>query len=350
MKRIYYILPIIAIICCCDRHESLDPEVDSPRSYIFFDTKVVQTKASENLITALPVSTGTAFYIFGYRSDNTTHIFDAYSEGDNSPFNNVGVVYRSARNSPFKYDRLVLWGGGDHTFYAFHDGTEKENRYTSFEYGAITGVSDEQAKKAYVSYVQPRELTQMKDILTATTTASSPGSSVMLAFNHRLFALDVVLCNGQIISKKAMTIKDAKVEISNIPVRANIMFDGSYEVSEEKCTISYDFTDEGFEIKAPGGSPREHNLNEENADEYSFLFIPCNSLQVRFECTIVDSWEQEVTIVYPETGYASIFPEDEKGFLPGKRYELRIVKSDRDLEATCEVVGWIEKTVDMEFN
>ena len=148
-----------------------------------------------------------------------------------------------------------------------------------------------------------------------------------------------------------MTVKDAKVEFSDIPVSANIMFDNSHTASEEKCTISYDFTDEDFVIRHPDGyKPEKHNLNQENADENSFLFLPCSSIQVKFECTVVDSWEQEVTIVYPAEGYATIEPEDGNGFLPGKKYELRIVKDDRDLEVVCEIAAWVEKTVDMEFN
>lgn len=345
---------MLAVICGCEKQESHNPESGTGKSYIFFDTKVVETKAdlSDTDGTTLPSRSGTTFYVFGYRSDNTTHIFDMYSQGSNSPFDNVGVIYRSSRNSPFKYDGLALWEGGDHTFYAFYDGTERQNRYTSYEYGVIQGVSDEQASVQYISYVQPTELTEMMDLMTASTTASASGGSVILTFEHRLFAMDVVLCNGQSISKKVMTVKDAKIEFAEIPVSANIMFDNdkSHEASEEVCTISHDFTDEAFEISAPTRNPIEHNLNKENADENSFLFLPCSSIQVKFECTVVDSWEQEVTIVYPAEGYATIEPEDGNGFLPGKRYELRIVKSDRDLEAICEVAAWVEKTVDMEFN
>ena len=350
MKRIYYILVALAFICSCERQETHDLEVDSPRSYIFFETKVAETKANLMSGTKLPIESGTAFYVFGYRPDNTSHVFDAYSKGDNSPFDNAGVVYRLSRGADFKYDRLTLWSGGNHTFHAFYDGTERKNKYSSFEYGVIKDLNSEQTDKPYISYVQPTELAQMKDVLTATATASLSGGPVILTFEHRLFALDVLLCNGQSISRKPMIVKDAKVEFSEIPVSANIMFDNSYEASEDLCIISHDFTDAAFEISAPTRNPVEHNLNQKNASSDSFLFLPCSSIQVKFECTVVDSWEQEVTIVYPEEGYATISPEDGNGFLPGKRYELRIVKSDRDLEAICEVAAWVEKTVDMEFN
>ena len=340
-----------------------------PNSYIFFDAKVdVETKANLYRNENLPIPDKTSFGVFGYRDGGTTPIFENYSADVNSPFNNVAVMYRPARSAAFQYDNLALWGGGEHSFYAYYiNGSEyNANKLTEFcssTRSVIKSVGIRRSSNTvYIEYVQPRTIETMVDIMTAKT-ITSKCDEVMMNFYHRLFAIDVVISNAQTAQKidghdypsLPFEIKDIDVEFT-VPDGGFLYFDeqNTNSLNEATCPVGFDFIPEGGEsidIDAPrGNTPREYNLNDEYFDDSytSFLFLPCESLKVKLNLTFENVWSEDV--IYTFDG--EIAPEG--GFLPGREYEFIVTRNHNngnEVEFVTTVVeAWEDKNVDHTFN
>lgn len=342
MKNIYYILLMSVLIFGCQKQTS--PQMSNTSgSYIFFETEIAGTKA--NLIEDnLPNISYTSFNVFGYRSDNVTPIFNMYKEGANSSFDNVAVLYRNDIKSDFSCDEMALWHNGEHTFYGYYYGASHNPRNPNYSKDIITGINKLPARP-FIEYKQPETLDGMIDLMTATKTANASGGPVILTFDHRLFALDIIVKNSQ--SATPLKIIAASVEFYNILSSATIYFDGgmtgnTYGNLEHTYNIA-----EGTEIK--NTDPLNLNdIHDKGSD--SFLLLPCPSLKATIILTIVDSWNevQELTIDRSANG-EDITPEG--GFLAGHKYELTINKTDKGIEFGYNIVPWDDEvSVGMEFN
>ena len=353
----------------CERH--LQPENDGeigPNSYIFFDAKVnLITKANIYNNEYLPVGKSTSFGVFGYGEDGTSPIFDKYTADVSSPFDNVAIMHRPARNAAFQYDNLALWGGGVHSFYAYYiNGSEYDkDEFTDFcnsTRSVIKSVGVRPASNTvYVEYVQPTTVETMVDIMTAKT-STSKCDEVIMNFEHRLFAIDIVIRNAQTsqtidgrdYAKLPFEIKDVDVEFT-VPDGGLLYFDeeNTNSPNETTCQILYDFIPEGTDniiIDAPAGNtPKDYNLNNSIIGRNtSFLLLPCQSLKVKLNLTFENTWAEEATYTFD----GEISPEG--GFLPGRQYEFivtRMHSNGDEMEFVPTVTEiWEDKDVDHTFN
>ena len=145
MKNIYYIflLAFAALLAGCERHSVDTGEDVYPDTYIFLDAKVVKTKATLYDEETLPKGKNTSFGVFGVREDGQTPVFDNYTADENSPFDDVAILYRPERPSgvglnavpaDFIYDYLALWDGGENSFYAYYiNGNEYPREFNATE-------------------------------------------------------------------------------------------------------------------------------------------------------------------------------------------------------------------------
>lgn len=347
MKNIYYMLMLAftALLTGCGGH-SLDIQEDVHYgAYIFMDANVAKTKATLYNETTLPDDKETSFGVFGCREDGTP-IFDSYRKDVNSPFDNVAILYRPSRPSgsglnrvpaDFIYDYLALWDSGENAFYAYYingskyhrdfDGTEFETFCASTR-NVISGVEvNKISSRMYAEYNQPNTLETMVDVMTAKT-ATYQCDVVSLNFEHRLFAIDVVIRNNQVKDDKnedkAFTFSNPTVTF-RVPNGGNLYFDdeNSNSLNADSLDVTYTFLPpEGttsFTIDAPGRSADDLNLNGRSN---SFLFLPCESLRVLgFSLTFENSWGETVS---PEYSW-KVSPDG--GFKPGYRYQLIINKN-----------------------
>ena len=358
MKNIYYILLLAfaALLAGCERHSVNTDEDVYPDTYIFLDAKVVKTKATLYDEETLPNNQNTSFGVFGVREDGQTPVFDNYTADENSPFDDVAVLYRPERPSgsgsnrvpsDFIYDCLALWDSGENSFYAYYiNGSEYHREFDETEFnGFCTStrnvISDvgvrRTSSKVYMEYNQPNTLETMVDVMTAKTTTTQC-DVVGLDFEHRLFAIDVVVRNYQIKDDKnpaqAFTFSNPTITF-RVPNGGDLYFDdeNSNTLNTDSLDVTYTFTPaEGtsFTIEAPSGSKeRDFNLNrtiETNSAgrpvDNPFLFLPCESLRVLdFSLTFDNSWGVS------STTHNSWKIAPEGGFKPGHRYQFIIKKN-----------------------
>lgn len=378
MKNIYYIflLAFAALLAGCERH-SVDPGTEVyPGAYIFLDAKVVNTKG-ENLYdeTALPNKSHTSFGVLGLRADGVTPVFNEYSAyelqvsddgqsttitGGDSPFDNVAIMYRPRARNAFVYDIPALWAGGLHYFYAYYiHGCEYDDKdEVGFNNNTKNVISDfavrTTSKKAYLTYHQPQTLDKMVDVMTAKTEIEKT-DLVPLNFEHRLFAIDVVVSNSQFkdtglgLTAAPFNGTDASVEFT-VSTGASLYFDedNTLSLNDETLPVSHEFGD--FAIEAPSGTKsRVYNLNEKNVEsENSFLFLPCESLHVKFTVNFLNSWDEEATYTYD--GEITV----KGGFKAGHKYQFILDRKHNSgdmIEFVPQVVEtWDEKEVDHTFN
>ena len=352
MRNFNYILLAIVLLAGCSKHTTQGDEGFEGGSYIFFEAGITVTKATENLMedAALPVANKTSFGVFGFRADGTTPIFDTYTAGEDSPFDNVAILYRPQRGALFQYDELALWHGGNHSFYAYYiedvlyEAKDLEdNDYTKTtdiisEIGIRQTTQNSQTvSKVYAKYNQPTDITQMADILTASVTTAPTSAPVNFVFGHMLFAMDVVIRNDQ-SAGKTLNVTDAKVEFQ-VKDTYYMYFDGTadHDPEAEDCTVEYDFIDAATTIPAPTTREPVYNLNLNHVttqgttreNYYTFLFPPCESLPVKFTLSFLNSWDEETTYIYgdEDSEPAISIPG---GFLPGHRYQFIISRKDNN--------------------
>ncbi len=359
MKNIYYIflLAFAALLAGCERHP-VDPGTEVyPGAYIFLDAKVVNTKSNLYDEETLPKDKNTSFGVFGIKDDGQTPIFDNYTADENSPFDNVAILYRPKRPSgsgpnrvpaDFIYDHLALWGSGENSFYAYYingseyhgeefDDTEFDSFFTSTR-NVISDVGVRRtSSKVYMEYNQPNTFEKMVDVMTAKTT--TPRCDVVdLEFEHRLFAIDVVVRNNQIEDNnetvgKAFTFSNPTITF-RVPSGGDLYFDdeNSNSLNADSLDVTYTFVPAdgtSFTIEAPRKTPKDLNLNGTietsitgRAENNPFLFLPCESLRVvGFSLTFENSWGESAT---PEYSW-KVSPEG--GFKPGHKYQLIIQKN-----------------------
>ena len=358
MKNIYYILLLAfaALLAGCERHSVDTGEDVYPDTYIFLDAKVVKTKATLYDEETLPKGKNTSFGVFGVREDGQTPVFDNYTADENSPFDDVAILYRPERPSgvglnavpaDFIYDYLALWDGGENSFYAYYiNGNEYHRKFNATELSDFCTstrkvISDvgvrRTSSKVYMEYKQPNTLETMVDVMTAKTTTTQC-DVVGLDFEHRLFAIDVVVRNYQIKDDKnpakAFTFSNPTITF-RVPNGGDLYFDdeNSNTLNTDSLDVTYTFTPaEGtsFTIEAPSGSKeRDFNLNrtiETNSAgrpvDNPFLFLPCESLRVLdFSLTFDNSWGVS------STTHNSWKIAPEGGFKPGHRYQFIIKKN-----------------------
>ena len=334
MRKFYIISFLIVFASACQTHnpDASVQELPSGR-YIFIDAEVAGTKA-DNRLNQLPGQGNTSFCVFGFRPDNTTPIFDMYSQGVNSAFDNVAVMYRNGLNRPFMYDGLALWHGGEHKFYGFYYAHRNKDDY---KYDLISDMSA--SPDPYITYNQPSTIEGMIDIMTASKSANPSDGPVVLSFDHRLFALDVIVRNDQVVSTP-LKITSAKIEFFNIASEADFYFNGNVvHRGNISPTHTYDVTDQNI------NRGRTFNLN----DDTSFLLIPCTSLKIRITIDIIDEWGLSKEIVIDRsTDEQALRPDG--GFVAGNIYELTIAKKNGEIEFEYEVQDWYTKDVNMDFN
>lgn len=365
MKNIYYIflLAFAALLAGCERHPVNPGTEVYPGAYIFLDAKVVKTKGNLYNNAKLPVAKNTSFGVYGLRQDGETPIFEKYIANDNSPFDNVAIMYLPEREGAFIYDKLALWEGGEHSFYAYYiDGVKSTNAYSATQ-DLITEIGVRStSKKAYMSYVQPDTLTKMVDVMTAKATTARC-SEILLNFEHRLFAIDVVVRNkplknpttGWMEPTIPLNVIGANVAFT-VMEGAELYFDENNTISpsNDEFTIDHAYIkteDNQFTIESTDSDkPRDtdYNLNKENADGNSFLFLPCQSLKVSFELTYLNTWGEYAT--FEDDAVITV----NGGFKAGHKYQfiLEKTKNSGDLiQFVPQVVEtWEEKNVDHTFN
>lgn len=292
----------------------------------------------------LPGATGTDFGVFGFRPDGAP-IFDRYSGGTNSTFDNIARQYRTAFNSSFKYDLKALWHNGAHTFYAYYPYDSGKNM--------ITAAGVDSQSRPYIEYTQPTTLETMADVMTGSLVATSSDRSqdkgeLWLPFRHRLFALSVILNNKQTDSGQSLKIKAADITLYNIASAAYLYYENVLTGTlspdlqvNTYTTLSQSLLDAEWEL----GVSASLDFNSVN----SFLLIPCESLKAKVTLTLVDSWGEEgVFEVDCSTSEGALAPAG--GFKAGYKYVLTINKTDKSLTFECTREDWTSKDVDMEFN
>lgn len=346
MRNFNYILLAIVLLAGCSKHTTQGDEGFEGGSYIFFEAGITVTKATENLMEGAALSgvKKTSFGVFGFRADGTTPIFDTYTAGEDSPFDNVAILYRPEQGALFQYDELALWHGGNHSFYAYYINNVKyeatdleDNDYTKTtdiitEIGIRQTIQNAQTvSKVYAKYNQPSDIKDMADILTATVTTTPTSSPVSFVFGHMLFAMDVVIRNEMPYGSQ-LNVTDAKVEFL-VKDTYYMYFDGTADQDPEAddCVVEYDFIDEETNIQ--GGLTDGYNLNlrhvTDRTNYYTFLFPPCESLPVKFTLSFLNSWDEETTYIYgdEDSEPAISIPG---GFLPGHRYQFIISRKDNN--------------------
>lgn len=331
----------------CAGHSAIPgPEFDiQDGSYIFFDAEVIRTKGTLISGTTLPSEVeNSRFGVFGTRPDGS-HIFDMYAAAPNdrqisSAFNNVAVMYRQEAGG-FHYDALALWMAGEHDFYAYYP-------YDNPKGAVISNLI--LTARPYLQYTQPVGLDDMVDVMTAAAlnkkATDTDAQPVKFTFHHRLFAFDVILSNLQSESARNLRISHAEVKFSNVCSGANLYFDDGNDTDtyadvalgtgkHDAIVHTYELPD-GFVLEAPAeeDTSYDHNLN----DGSSFLFLPCTELEVEFNMTFLNAWNEECEFELKRT----ITPVEAGGFQPGKRYALVVNMRDKGqiMEFQPKIKDW----------
>ena len=206
----------------------------------------------------------------------------------------------------------------------------------------------------YISYTQPTTLDGMKDVLTASETGLTYTDStlVALAFDHRLFALDVVVKNT---GMDTINVSSAKITFNEVANNADLYFDGRVLISNS-TSLQFDLgthiiPGEVVEnVTGEGGSGEDSSEYSLNGD-VSFLFLPCSSLSVTVELSFTDMWGDNFsfkqTIPLTPTGEN----EEAGAFEAGKQYALVLTrsKSENGVTFIYDVLDWDEGD-DIEHN
>lgn len=329
MNRIQYIfLTALLILSGCEKNSLQDIELgNTSNSYIFFDAAVMETKGLLLDDTGLPNAAGTDFGVFGFRPSSAVGqtygdpLFTTYTD-----MPSVARLYRETDNATFKYTDLELWHPGEHDFYAFYP----------YDKSIVTAAGVDANQKPYISYTQPQTLDGMFDLMTAKAenqTSSIP--IVNLNFEHRLFAFDFVLKNNQTSTVRPLEVTRAEIKFFNVGNQATLYYDGTENdistytniPSADKAFLSMIASGSNLQLSAD----QEHNFNKiSGTDTFnSFLFLPCQTLNVQIKLTFKNAWNETITY---EPAAIALTPKDENGddttFLAGHKYTLTITKSD----------------------
>lgn len=354
MKRIHYIfLTAILSLTGCEKSPLQDIEGGNTfRSYIFFDAAVVETKGNLLDDSGLPMSAGTDFGVFGFRPSSAVGqtygdpLFTTYTD-----MPSVARLYRETDNAPFKYTDLELWHPGEHDFYAFYP----------YDKSIVTAAGVDANQKPYISYTQPQTLDGMFDLMTAKTedaTSSHLIGIVRMDFEHRLFAFDFVLKNNQKSNVRPLEVTRAEIKFFNVGNQATLYYDGTENDISTYTNIpstdgaSLSLITSGSNLQLNAG--QEHNFNKiSGTDTFnSFLFLPCQTLNVQIKLTFKNAWNETITY---EPAAIALTPKDKNGndtpFLAGHKYTLTVTKSDDSITfEPIEPTDWETTDIPLTFN
>lgn len=307
-------------------------------SYIFFGAGVCETKGSivsgENLPAEVDKS---HFGVFGFRPDGTTPVF--------SGTDNVADVYRVSEGGVFTYDNLSLWHSGTHEFFAWYPYDLTESLLLP------ASTAEDPCPCLYYTLPEIQEgkvdLDHMVDIMTAHQSADKSDGTVELTFEHRLFALYVVVKNLQEESERSFTINSASIEFQDLKKAALLYLDGTNDIDESGITVTHDYISASSSpIEVPySATGSGYNLNDSNP----FLLLPCTSLKVKVTLDITNAWGEEIPFTIDCTSDDDALAPT-GGFQAGYKYILNIKKSDKGIVFAYEIEEWTQKDVDMEFN
>ena len=335
MNRKLYIAfaAVLTMLAACTK-QPIDPTPqvpDSSRSYIFFEPTVNETVESKaNLVEGetLPIEANTAFGVVGYCG--TKSLFSAYENG-------IAQVYRPDAIASFQYDNLIFWQDptAEHDFYAF------------YPYSINAKVTNE--TDPYITYTQPTANdASMVDLMTAYT-STAKCNLVGLEFNHRLWALDVVITNTQtdgingsdeVITDPTLTINSISVKVEGFPTEAKIYLNPTSELEPKTALNAYTYTHtiEGGDVLTNSGVTATGTYG-------SFLFLPVKTFKYSLEIAYKDSRGVESSF---STGAAKTIAKE---FEAGKRYKLTVNKTnDTFVVGTLTPSDWTDQSVDHEFN
>ena len=343
--RLHILIALAAIsIAACTKHvpESSPQGPDSPRSYIFFEPSVnepVEAKATLVEGDALPAGAGTAFGVLGYY--NGISLFSsAYSST-----NGIARVYRPEGSTetnklPFQYDNLIYWHHPteDHGFYAFYP----------YDLSVVSNNGN-----PYVNYTQPTANdANMVDLMTAYT-STGKCASVELAFNHRLWALDIAITNAQteglnasdqVTNAPTLTIKSISVKIEGFPTGAQIYMNPTSGLALNTTTSTYTYTINS-NVQSGDILPNSGATATGTYGSLLFLPVPAGTFKYSLTITYLDSRGVDCTF---STGAAKTI---NKAFEPGKRYKLTVNKTnDTFVVGTLTPADWTNQDVNHEFN
>lgn len=361
MRKVLYILIALAamsIVACTKHYPEPTPQgSDRPRSYIFFEPSVHKTVDSKaNLVTGekLPADAGTAFGILGYYGSQSLFA-SAYTDA-------IAKVYRpegssDAQRLPFVYDNLIFWHDQttEHQFYAFYP-------YSNSSSGTPLTIIPNNGNP-YIVYTQPTSNdAAMGDLMTAYS-STKQCNEVELTFDHRLWALDVVITNDQteglnssneVITTPTITIKSVSLKIENFPTGAHFYIKKDYvaegsaipgiklntEVTSQPSTYTIDAASTGDVLTNSGTTASKRY------GSFLFLPVPANVFKYSLIITYLDSRGIEDTFT---TGAAKTL---NKAFDAGKRYTLSVTKSnDTFVVGSLSPSEWSDHPqVDHEFN
>lgn len=352
MNRIQYIfLTALLILSGCEKNSLQDIEVgNTSNSYIFFDAAVMETKGLLLDDTGLPNAAGTDFGVFGFRPSATAD--KKYGDKlftSSIDMSYVARVYRASDGAAFSYTNLEIWHPGEHDFYAFYPYDIRIVTYAGMP--ILVG------EKPNISYTQPQTLDGMFDLMTAKAenqTSSNP--IVQLNFEHRLFAFDFVLKNNQAV--RPLEVTRAEIKFFNVGNQATLYYDGTENDISTYTNIpstdgaSLSLITSGSNLQLNAG--QEHNFNKiSGTDTFnSFLFLPCQTLNVQIKLTFKNAWNETITY---EPAAIALTPKDENGnnttFLAGHKYTLTITKSDDSITFDpIEPTDWETKDIPLTFN
>ena len=268
--------------------------------------------------------------------------------GGNSTFDNTALLYRNGEGEPFQYDELALWDGGPNSFYAYYiNGStyaptftdKKKIEFLEATHSVIADIGVDETG-IYMEYVQPTTLKAMVDVMTAnTTTYRTENNEVTLNFEHRLFALDIIIKNNQVEVDK--NVEEQELEVTSAVVTFEVCdggkfyFDGDDVPSPTIITpnLTHDFGE--FDVSVD----KIKNLNETRKDGVtSFLFFPCESLKLSFTMEYKTRWGNIKTYTYDSITEGKDSPlkvmnEDGKdiGFQAGHKYQF-ILEKNNDID------------------
>ena len=347
IKITYNILLLLVFLAGCSKHPYPDIDIQTGR-YIFFDAGAIETKGTLADNTSLKLE-GASFGVYGYHADGSP-IFNSYKVDAESPlkapFDCIAKVYRpegSTQTSPkpFTYDGLSTWTTGSHSFYAYYP---YESSPT-----AITAICTDNTNGQFITYTQPTTLTSMADVMTARAINISLSDTyysngiVNLTFDHRLFALNVVLKNIQQTSQASIKLVSAKVEFTNLASGATFYFNGT-TTPITSTTVSPSHT-----YNLGDGQTINNNDSFNLNSDTPFLFVPCSSLKVKITLSLINSWGETVEYTFDRAATNNALAPS-GGFLAGYTYNLIIEKSDKSIDFAYNVEGWATPDIQLEFN
>lgn len=277
MKKSLYLLLAAVLFVGCHRDEKTDEPVAGP--FVFFETRVGEAGT-------LPQRDGEAFGVFGYLSseDTLTNVFSDYED-------RIAKVAWNAEDQAFSYEKLVEWSEGTYSFYAYYP-------YAYRNQDRLAVIENERSNTLH--FVQPCELDEMTDFMTASVGAVSRTlEPVRLQFVPHLFCVDVVIINEDDMDSATpgITVLDAEIDFVGVPQSLDFDFESNgCDMSKETVRINADlFTaSSGFHL----GSGMEYNFTKELGS--SFFLIPAKGIKYSIAIEYVGEDGEADIYTYPE--------------------------------------------------